>query len=86
MVAISTDIPHWSHHRPTERYADVQPLAPAGPARPITPLARVLLAVAAVVVVVAVAVGTAAFGRMLDSQRGIPASGAAPASAPVNAP
>lgn len=84
MAAISTDSPRWSpptnigrHRAPTAhlRLASGQPAAPHGSA------ARVLLVVAAVVVVMAVTVGTAAFGRVLDSQRGIPDAAAVTADA-----
>ncbi|MBK5222547.1 MAG: hypothetical protein JJE52_06675 [Acidimicrobiia bacterium] len=62
-------------HRPPVRAAQGgQPLAPADVA------VRLVLAIAAVVVVLAVAVGTAAIGRVLDGQRGIPADPAAATS------
>ena len=84
MAAISTDSPRWSapthvgrHHAPAAHLR----LASGQPAAPYSPAARLLLVVAAVLVVVAVAVGTAAFGRVLDSHRGIPDAAAVTADA-----
>ena len=89
MVAITTD-PH------LDRYPEVADAAPvrllpfpvpsrttAGgvPASPAPAASRVLLVLAAVALVVVAAVGTAALGRVLDSQRGIPTSAPAPAAA-----
>ena len=52
------------------------PARAAAGGRPLAPevVARMVAVVAAVVLVLAVAVGTAAFGRVLDGQRGIPSS------------
>ena len=89
MVAISTDSPRFTfdtatadQHRPRSTLR----LAPAGPVDSLSPVARLLLVIAAVVVVMAVAVGSVAFGRMLDTQRGIPAAGAATSSSVTAAP
>ncbi|MGY6502185.1 MAG: hypothetical protein ACXIVQ_14975 [Acidimicrobiales bacterium] len=80
MVALTQD-----HPRHTVRIsgapAPVLRLAPRRePAEPQVVVTRALLAILAVVLVVAVAVGSAAFGRMLDSQRGIPADPVATAA------
>jgi hypothetical protein len=81
MVAISTDSPRFTFDTADEHGTRTTLwLAPAGPVDSLSPLARLLLVVAAVVAVVAVAVGSVAFGRMLDTQRGIPASPAAASS------
>ena len=76
MVAITTDT---AHHLVEPSGRSINPtvalrLAPRRePAEPTVLIRRVLLAIVAVVVVAAVMVGTAAFGRVLDGQRGIPA-------------
>lgn len=82
MVALTHD-----HPRHTVRIsgapAPVVRLAPRRePADPQLVLGRVLLAVLALALVAVVAVGTVAFGRMLDSQRGIPADPVAATVAP----
>jgi hypothetical protein len=84
MVAVTTEPTPWSsarHGRGRRLDHDrVSVAAPTGPAVPVGAAQRLLLVAAAVVVVVAVAVGAAAFGRVLDTHRGIPASPAAAAS------
>ncbi len=89
MVAITTD----SHPHPV--VADAPPArlfdfpsrsSAAAGGHPLAPdvLLRVLGIVAAIALVLAVAVGTAALGRVLDGQRGIPASApATPAAVAV---
>jgi hypothetical protein len=75
MAAISTDSPRWSPstHVGQQRAPVHLQLVSSGSAAPYSPAARVLLVVTALILVVAVAIGTAAFGRLLDSHRGIPA-------------
>lgn len=89
MVAITTDTHHRRHVPAPGRAVPVhlRPATTAGgtPALPAATVQRVLLVVAAVAVVLVVAVGTAALGRLLDAQRGIPVSGAPPvATAPAS--
>lgn len=89
MVAITSD-PHLDRYPEVAEAAPVRLLpfpVPSGstaggvPSAPAAAASRVLLVVAAVVVVLATAVGTAALGRVLDAQRGIPTSAPAPAAA-----
>lgn len=78
MVAITTDVPR---HTPRVAPSPVPTRYPARggePLLPASPLARLAVAVVAVLLVVAVGVGTAAVGRVLDAQRGIPAAASAP--------
>lgn len=87
MVAITTDT-----HRPQGPVADTRHASPArlldmpagaasrGHATAPDAMAKVLMVVAAIVLALAVAVGTAALGRVLDTQRGIPTSSPAVAS------
>lgn len=81
MVAVTTDPIHWSDTPPRSvRSGGSGPrgvAAPAGPAVPVGAAQRLVLVALAVVLVVVVAVGSAALGRVLDSQRGIPAGPAA---------
>ncbi|MFP3906294.1 MAG: hypothetical protein ACLFWR_04635 [Acidimicrobiales bacterium] len=83
MVAISTDSPRWLEpHR--RGGTDIDPpqlrLAPGGErVEPLDAVSRLLVVVALAVIVAA---GTITFGRVLDSQRGIPAS--APVAAEVD--
>jgi hypothetical protein len=82
MVAITTDTHRHQNHAGTERRRSDGRFEPAvGYAQgvgsqPVAPdlVVRALVIVAAVLLALAVAVGTAALGRVLDSQRGIPAS------------
>jgi hypothetical protein len=84
MVAVASDPAPWSapRSRPARATAPGRPsvVAPAGPAVPVGATQRLLLVVAVIAVVVVVAVGTAAFGRVLDTHRGIPAAPAAASS------
>lgn len=82
MVAITTDTAFDRSPEPA-REASVrlfpQPVRPglAGGGQPLSPSVvalRALAVLAAIAVVLAVAVGTAALGRVLDSQRGIATS------------
>lgn len=76
MVAITTDIPrHPAPRRSAPPAAPARRPASGGePLLPTSPVARLALVVVALLVVVAVGVGTAAVGRVLDTQRGIPAA------------
>ena len=89
MVAITTDT-HLDHDPEVAGEAPVRLLPLPVPARaaaggvPSAPGAvatRALLVVAAVALVLVAAVATAALGRVLDAQRGIPASAPAAATA-----
>lgn len=87
MVAITTDSPRYTHRQYASLGAGRSAGAPhlrlvasADQVSVGSVLGRVLLVLAAVAVVVAVAVASAAFGRMLDSQRGIPDLGSAAAA------
>lgn len=83
MVAISTDHPRWSDPVPRRRPVAVVPPHPAasgGAADRYAPAAGVLaMALGVAVLVMLVVVGTVAFGRTLDGQRGLlDANGAEP--------
>ncbi|QGG94933.1 hypothetical protein [Actinomarinicola tropica] len=84
MVAIVTD----AHHAPAPYLADPYPTArvpagvasrPAAGGQPAAPAVRAALVVVAIVAVLLAAVGTAAVGRVLDAQRGVPATADGPA-------
>jgi hypothetical protein len=85
MVAITTDTnaAPYLGHRPRPQHVDAprrpRPAASGQPAVPAALGARALLVVAALFALVLVAVATAGVGRILDGQRGIPASASAPA-------
>lgn len=83
MVAITTDSPQFQLRSQQPASAPVLSLAPAGPVDSLSPLGRLLLVLAAAAVVVAVAVASAAFGRVLDTHRGIPEVGSQPEVAQV---
>jgi hypothetical protein len=87
MVAISTDTPRWQGSGPrTQRSAPVLRLAPAADtAEPLTAASRLLVILGVAVLTLVVVIGTVAFGRVLDGQRGIPAAGSAPAASVAHA-
>jgi len=78
-AVIVTDRISSPHHRPRSAPPCARPrLAVVPPRRTPTPAVyawrRVVAVLLALVVVAAVALGTVGLGRMLDSQRGIPAA------------
>ena len=80
MVAITTDIPrHPAPRRSAPPAPGRHPTSSGEPLLPTSPAVRLALVVVALLVVVAVGVGTAAVGRVLDTQRGIPAAASADA-------
>ncbi|MDZ7678063.1 MAG: hypothetical protein U5K29_05895 [Acidimicrobiales bacterium] len=90
MVAISTDSPRWlePHHREAT-VIDPPPLRLASGGErvePVNAVSRLLAVMAVVALAVVVAAGTITLGRVLDSQRGIPASASVAAEADPSSP
>lgn len=90
MVAISTDSPRWLEpHRREATFIESPHLRPASGGErvePIDPVSRLLAVMAVVALAVVVAAGTITLGRVLDSQRGIPASASVATEADPSSP
>jgi hypothetical protein len=79
MVAITHPQPQWYDSESARHRVELHPVgraADGGHAVPTFTLSSLLMALVVATLVVVVAVGTVAFGRVLDSHRGIPAASA----------